>query len=337
MSASAFEKKLVDALRANEGRYLDETALRREMGLGGAVDEDDDSGGDIPRAVELLRLQGWGVDGDEVQGWRLYGAPECLNYLEVENALTTSFLGRCLFVYRILGSTNQTARMLAESGAPDGTLLVAEEQSRGRGRSANAWHSPAGGGIWASLILRPGIAPERLGTLGILVACSICLAVEETTGLQPLIKWPNDILIGGRKVAGILCESGLAGQRLRHVILGFGLNVNLEEFPAPLRRSATSLSLAAGGRRFDRVQLLSSILDHLEQGYLSFLTDGFSACLPRVQRRDFLRDREVEVETPDRGRLRGRARGIDEAGALLLECPPPLGPCRIEQGHVVAF
>ncbi len=337
MSASAFERKLVDVLRDNEGRYLDETALSQQMGISTAVDEEDDSGGDIPRAIELLRLQGWGIDGDEVQGWRLYGTPESLNYLEVENALTTSFLGRCLFVYRIIGSTNQTARMLAEGGAPDGTLLVAEEQSRGRGRSANTWHSPSGSGIWASLILRPGIAPERLGTLGILAACSICLAVEETTGLQPLIKWPNDILMDGLKVAGILCESGLAGPRLRHVILGFGLNVNLTEFPASLARSATSLSLAAGGRRFDRVRLLSAILDHLEQGYFSFLTDGFSSCLPRVQRRDFLRGREVEVETPDRGVLRGRARGIDESGALLLECPPPLGPCRVEQGHVVAF
>lgn len=335
MSASGFENRLVLVLRSNSDRYLDESALRLEFNLAPETDNATEAAGDIPRAIELLRLQGWSIDGDEVHGWRLVGFPDHLTFAEVENALNTSFLGRCLFVYRMIGSTNQTAKMLAESGAQDGTLLLAEEQSCGRGRYTNTWYSPAGGGLWASLILRPGIAPERLGGLGMLCALSICLAVEERTGLKPLIKWPNDIMLDGRKAAGILCEGGIIGQRLRYAVLGFGLNVNLDSFPPPLDRTATSLSLAAGGRRFDRLQILGSILDNLEQGYFNFLTDGFSSFLPRIQRRDFLRDRELMVEIPDRGIVQGIARGTDESGALILECPAPVGLLRIEQGHII--
>lgn len=335
MSASGFENRLVLVLRSNSERYLDESALRLEFNLTPETDSATEAAGDFPRAIELLRLQGWIIDGDEVRGWRLVDSPGHLTFQEVENSLGTSFLGRCLFVYRMIGSTNLTAKMLAESGAQDGTLLLAEEQSCGRGRYANAWYSPAGGGLWASLILRPGMTPERLGALGMLCALSICLAVEEHTGLKPLIKWPNDIMLDERKAAGILCEGGIIGQRLRYAVLGFGLNVNMESFPPPLDHTATSLSLAAGGQHFDRLKILGSILDHLEQGYFNFLTDGFSAFLPRIQRRDYLRNRELSVEIPDRGAVRGIARGIDESGALILECPAPAGLLRIEQGHIV--
>lgn len=331
MSLSGFEKKLVEALRKNSGRYLDESGLLGESGPDPAAGADCD----IQGAVESLRMRGYGIDGDEVRGWRLTEPPDMLQQLELDDGLGTSFLGKTLFTYRIIGSTSETAGMLAESGAPDGSLIVAEEQSDGKGRYSNSWYSPPGTGIWASLILRPGIAPSRLGSLGMLASLCICLALEEQTGLAPGIKWPNDIVLDGRKCAGILIESGLMGSSLRHAVLSFGLNVNVQEFPPELAGKATSLSLAANGRFFDRVPILRAILNHLEEGYFRFMADGFASFLPRVLMRDFLKNRQVIVERPGSAPVSGTARGIDQGGALLVECND--GMVRVENGHVASF
>ena len=335
MFAYQFEKKLLEILKANRHRYLDERRLYEEFGLAEARDSATESGQDVSRAVESLRLQGYEIDGDQIRGWCLINLPEMLNYLEVESSLRTSFLGKCLFIYRIIGSTNQTARALAESGAPDGTLLVAEEQRKGKGRFERSWYSPAGGGIWASLILRPGIRPARLGSLGMLAALSICLAIEEYTGLNPLIKWPNDLYLNGKKFAGILIEASWRGEKLNYAILGFGINVNMESFPQELACSATSLKLSAGGAKICRIDLLAEILDRLEEGYFKFLADGFASFLPRVQVRDYLRDRPVRIRLPDGETVSGLARGINESGALLLETHQGSHILTIDQGHVL--
>ncbi|MEA2063957.1 MAG: biotin--[acetyl-CoA-carboxylase] ligase [Gemmatimonadota bacterium] len=320
MSVSEFEKRLVAVLKANSNRYLDQGSLLHEYGLAGVADTCTECGHDIARAVEVLQLQGYGIDGDQSRGWRLVRVPDALNYLEIESGLRTTFLGRSLFAYRIIGSTNQTAGMLAASGAPDGTLLVAEEQLGGRGRSGRGWYSPAGTGIWASLILKPGMSPAMLGALGLLSALAICLAVEDQTGCKPGIKWPNDLYLGGRKFAGLLCESSILGGKLKYVVMGFGINVNVEEFPDELRKTATSLKLELAGEKVDRVLLLQNILDKLEQGYFNLMSDGFSSFLPRVHVRDYLKDRQVQVQVAgEEETVSGIARGLDENGALLLE------------------
>jgi BirA family transcriptional regulator, biotin operon repressor / biotin---[acetyl-CoA-carboxylase] ligase len=337
MSFSEFEKKLVAALKANRDRYLDEETLLGKLGLSEVIDPSTEGGCDLSRAVEILRLQGYGIDGDESRGWCLVKLPDTLNSMELENGLRTSFLGRCLFSYSIIGSTNETARMLAESGAPEGALLVAEEQSNGRGRFANTWFSPAGGGIWASLILRPKISPAQVGCLGMLTALSICLAVEELTGLEPRIKWPNDLLIDGRKIAGILCEGGIKGPVLRHVIVGFGVNVNIREFPPALEGRATSLLLAGGGTEISRIELMQLILEKLEEGYFKLHTDGFASFLPRVQVRNYLRDRPVRIEVQEGRQVAGLVRGIDENGALLIETAGSGRLTTVSYGHVIEY
>jgi len=335
MSAYELEKKLIGIFKENPHRYLGEETLMKEFGLAGAIDESTESGNDIARAIEVLRLQEYEIDGDETQGWRLVSLPGTINYLEVESSLKTTFLGQCLFCYRIIGSTNQTARMLADTGAPDGTLLVAEEQSRGRGRFENSWYSPAGGGIWASLILRPRIKSGQLGSLAMLAALSICLAVEEQTGLKPQIKWPNDICLERKKVAGILCEAGLRSEELRYIILGFGVNVNIDSFPPELSSTAISLALATGKDWIYRPALLGGIMDKLEEGYFRFLTDGFASFLPRVQIRDCLRGCPLKVRLPGGELIYGVSRGIDENGALLLETSPEKSLKAVAAGHIV--
>ncbi len=335
MSVSELEKRLVAVLKANRNRYLNESSLLDEHGLRGVADTSTECGHDLSRAMEVLRMQGYEIDGDEIRGWCLVKVPDILNYLEIESSLTTTFLGRSLFAYRIIGSTSNAAKMLAKAGAPDGSLLVAEEQSGGRGRFENTWYSPPAVGIWASLILRPGIHPAQVGLLSLLCAFSICLAVEEQIGLKPKLKWPNDLYLGEGKFAGVLCESGMQADRLKYVILGFGVNVNNETFPGNLNETATSLKIAAAGEHIDRVSLFRNILDKLEEGYFKLLTDGFSFFLPRVQVRDYLRDRRVKVQIADGETVDGIARGIDENGALLLETPDRKNLKAIAQGRVI--
>ncbi len=337
MSAYEFEKRLLEVLRDNRHHYLAGDELLEGFGLAGLRDRSTESGQDLARAVEVLRLQGYEIDGDELRGWRLVCLPEAMSYFEIERGLATSFLGRCLFTYRIIGSTNETARMLAESGAADGTLLVAEEQRAGRGRRGTGWYSPAGGSILASLILRPGLRPAQAGSLALLTALSICLTLERLFGLEPRIKWPNDIYLEGRKLAGILCEAGLRGEELRYLVLGFGINVNIESFPPALASGAISLQQATGGGRLFRVPILLELLDRLEEGYFQFLTDGFASFLPRVQLRDFLRGRELEVQLPNGELVRGVARGISEQGGLLLESAGGGRLRTLAQGHVIGY
>ncbi|OGF99360.1 MAG: biotin--[acetyl-CoA-carboxylase] ligase [Candidatus Glassbacteria bacterium GWA2_58_10] len=337
MYAYQLEKKLIEVLKGNRDRYLAEQALLSEFGLAELMDDCTECSQDLERTIDILRLQGYEIDGSPERGWTLVSLPDQVNFFELESELKTSFLGKTLFAYRIIGSTNSTAKMLADSGAADGTLIVAEEQSGGRGRRDNSWYSPAGGGIWASLILRPGIRRAQLGSLGLLAALSICLTLEEQGAFKPKIKWPNDIYLNGKKVAGILCEAGWLGSELKYVILGCGVNVNIPAFPAELAQNATSLSLASAGKKYYRTGLLSDILDKLEAGYFQFLADGLVSFLPRVQVRDFLRDRRVTVSDSGESRTTGVARGIDESGALLLEVPGEKHMLTITQGYIMEF
>lgn len=330
------EKKLLYALKQIPNRYLNERELMEEFGLAAGMDEATESAGDLERAVQLLCMQGYQIDGDATRGWMLMGLPETISRFELEEELRTSFLGRCLFTYRIIGSTNETARTLAAAGVPDGTLLVAEEQTGGRGRRGNDWYSPAGGGIWASLVLRPGISARQLGSVGMLASLSICLGIEQHTGLKPSIKWPNDLFLDGKKLGGVLCEADWRGGQLQYLVLGFGLNVNMDKFPGKLTGSCISLSQALGSE-IHRTGLLAEILLRLEEGYFQLLADGFASFLPRVQVRDYLKGRQVLVEFEDGSRLAGVAGGIDENGALLVQERDSNRMRSITSGHLVQY
>jgi len=174
---------------------------------------------------------------------------------------TRGSLGRPLYKYQIVRSTNDLALQLAREGAPEGTLVLAEAQTGGRGRWGRGWHSPEGKGIWASLILRPEDDPG--GTLAVGVASGIAEAIRETAGVDAQVKWPNDVVVGGRKLAGVLVERGGGAY-----VVGFGVNVlqAKEDFPPELRDRATSLFLETG-RAWDREELLWGILEEVERAY----------------------------------------------------------------------
>lgn len=214
-------------------------------------------------------------------------------------------------------STNQVALELAAAGEEQ-ALVVAESQRRGRGRLARSWHSPPGSGIYLSLLYRPRLAPADLAKLTLAAGLAVCLALEQTTGAQPGLKWPNDVLLEEKKCGGILCECRLAqDDNAAAVVVGIGLNVNTEaaQIPPELRERATSLFLATG-RRWDRGLLLPALVEELDALVAELEEGRFPAILAAWRRRDALLGRELNWLTPTGTMVRGIALGPDAAGIL---------------------
>jgi BirA family biotin operon repressor/biotin-[acetyl-CoA-carboxylase] ligase len=232
--------------------------------------------------------------------------------------LATRRLGRQYEFLPSCGSTNDEVAARASAGAPEGTLVAADAQTGGRGRRGRLWHSPAGESLYCSLLLRPAL-PARLATpLGLLAGAALAQALA-ALGFVPRLKWPNDILCdtpaGARKVAGILTEMASEGERVRHVVLGVGVNVNTLAFPAALVGTATSLRLL-GGRALARGVLLAAYLNAFEPIYDGFLASGPAPGLAAWERHAVL-GQPCWINR-EHGRVEGIAAGVDDAGALLL-------------------
>ena len=242
-------------------------------------------------------------------------AEEKLTMEAITRELPTRLIGRRVVVYPRVGSTNDEAKRLAEDGAPEGTLVVADEQTAGRGRLQRTWWAPAGTALLMSLILRPDLAPHQAQRLTMLCSLAVCDAIAGTTGLVPAVKWPNDVLRRGRKVCGILTELGIKGTRLVYAVVGMGVNVNVNFGGAgELTLTATSLAQELG-REVSRLELLRAILINIEERYTR-LRAGESPHAEWAARLATLRQRVV-ITTPTE-QLSGIAEGVDADGALIL-------------------
>lgn len=242
----------------------------------------------------------------------------------IRAALRSECLGRQVLYQDRMDSTNSTAASLARKGAADGFLVIADEQTAGRGRLGRPWVAPRGGALLFSLVLRPhdsplhkcprGLDPRRAQALTMVCSLGVRQAILETTGLAAQLKWPNDILLDGRKAGGILCELGLDGPRLAYAVVGIGLNVDMDARALPAEYRATSLSNELG-RHVPRLRLLCAALLYIEQRYRSLLAgapvvEEWAAALQTIGQR-------VELSTAE-GMLEGIAEGVDADGALLL-------------------
>ena len=232
--------------------------------------------------------------------------------------LATRTLGRNLRVEVRTASTNDIAKQLARDGAPDGTVVMADQQLRGRGRQGRSFASPAGVGIYMSLLLRPRVDLGRLPQLTLLAAVATAEAVQEISSLSVELKWPNDIMIRGKKAGGILTESVIQADQAPVAVLGIGINVNttLEQFPAELRGQATSLALAAG-RFIPRLPIAAAVLGSFEALYETFQQEGLAPLLPRWLHYGRVAGKPVRCTT-ERGVEEGVALGLDVDGALLV-------------------
>ncbi len=222
-------------------------------------------------------------------------------------------LGTPLHAVATTGSTNDDAMAAARAGAAHGATFVADLQTRGRGRRGHVWTSPPGENLTFSVVLRPRLALARVTALPLVVGLAVRAAVATRVGVPVTVKWPNDVLAGGRKLAGVLVESQLQGHELAAVIVGVGVNVAMRELPDEIKDTATSLSLC-GSRELERETLLADVLADLERRLATFERDGLDPFHAELARFDALRGQTVRVEDAV-----GTARGIDRDGALLLE------------------
>jgi BirA family biotin operon repressor/biotin-[acetyl-CoA-carboxylase] ligase len=269
--------------------------------------------------IEDLRKEGFELEAVRRLGYRITKAPDKITANEIQFGLQTEVLGRHIYYEEEVTSTQKIAHKLAYEGAPEGTLVVAELQTTGRGRLDRTWFSPKGTGIWMSLILRPAIPPQKAPQLTLLAAVAVAQGIQEVTGLFPDIKWPNDILINGKKAVGILTELQAESERIHSVIIGIGINVNqeIEQFPEEIQRIATSLSLEKG-KKINRAELIKAILLKFETLYRQYLQHGFLPIKLLWEGYSVSIGKEIIAHTPN-GSIKGKALGITDEGVLMLE------------------
>jgi len=248
--------------------------------------------------------------------------PDLLLPAEIRDGLKTFTVGQERIDYcAVIDSTNVRARMIADEGAPEGTIVVAEAQLKGKGRRGRSWFSPAGQGIYVSVILRPQVPPAEATQLVLMAAVAAAEALLSHADLPVSVKWPNDILVGGKKIAGILTEMRLDGDRIDHVVIGMGVNVNTpaESLPPEIRAIATSLS-AETGRTFSRAGLLRTYLEKLEGWYTLFRERRFEPIRGRWLEIARIIGKSVKIAGVDRI-YEGEVVDIDPNGFLILKSP----------------
>jgi len=271
------------------------------------------------KQINALRESGYVIEAIPSRGYHLLSSPDILSVDEVRGKLNTHRVGRQLVCLPETASTNADAFRLAEEGAEEGTTVIADGQSGGKGRRGRSWSSPSGVNLYCSVVLRPAIMPHEAPQLTFLSAVAVARAIEAVTALKPEIKWPNDILINGRKVAGLLNEMSAETDGINFVILGIGVNLNMtsDQFPDDVRTPATSLLLEQK-RLVNRAQFAAGMLNELDRLYADFLAEGFDAVRSEWQERCCANGREVVVSEGEVETVRGMFNGIDSDGALLL-------------------
>jgi BirA family biotin operon repressor/biotin-[acetyl-CoA-carboxylase] ligase len=276
--------------------------------------------------VEELRNLGYDIEASPHRGYRLVSAPDVLHADDLISRLGgAQIIGRDIRVFQETTSTNDVVEKLARDGVKEGVVVFAESQSKGRGRLGREWLSPPQKGLWFSVLLRPDLRPQETTQLMVASATALARAIQVASSLEPEIKWPNDIVIRGRKVAGILTELSAELDHVKYVILGIGVNVNLNsgDFPVELRKLATSLK-AEAGRPISRPELAAAILLELDRDYARVGAGHFDVVADEWAARCSTLGHQVVIRVGDR-QIRGRAETLDEDGALLL---------RSEHGHL---
>ena len=269
------------------------------------------------KAIGQLRKEGYEIEAVQNRGYKLVAA-EVYGENELRSRIRTAWAGAELHFHRITGSTNLLAKQAGEEGAPHGALFVADEQTAGRGRRGRSWQSPPGANIYFTILLRPDFAPDRASMLTLVMAHSVAEALERLTGLEPEIKWPNDVLLDDKKICGILTEMSLEREYIQYVVCGVGINVADQDFPEGVREHATAVE-TVWGRRVSKGVLLQYVMEAFEKDYDAFAAAGdLSPLLESYNRRLVNLGRRVRVLDP-KGEWEGTARGANARGELLVE------------------
>ena len=311
------DAEILNALRAAGDGAVSGAELSQNLGVSRAA---------VWARVEDLRALGYDIEASPHRGYRLISSPDLLHADDLISRLgPTKVIGRDIRVFEETTSTNDVIERLARDGVKEGVVVFAECQTGGRGRLGRKWLSPARKGLWFSILLRPELRPQEATRLTIASATALRRAIEAHTGLKAEVKWPNDILVRGGKVAGILTELSAELDQVKYVILGIGVDVNLNpgDFPSELRKTVTSLK-AELRKPVSRPALAVAILRELDHDYARIASGQFTAVADEWERHCATIGHDVVIRAGDR-QLRGRAESLGEEGALLL---------RTDHGHL---
>ncbi len=271
------------------------------------------------KRIQRLRALGYDIEASTRSGYRLIGSPDLLIPSEIKPILNTKWIGKRIHHFLSLDSTNSKAYQLALEGAEEGEVVISESQEKGRGRLERKWFSPPFLNLYLSLVLRPKIPPHQASLITLMAAVATADAIRQFSGLSPLIKWPNDILLRDRKVAGLLNEIHSEMDRIHFVILGIGINLNMDEtlFSKEIRTAATSLKIEMG-QTISRKAFVRFFLQELEEWYSVFLKEGGAPILSAWRDRADIKGRRVNVTSFGKTFV-GMAIDVDSDGALILE------------------
>ena len=302
-------KKDVLTMLRQRGGYISGQELCEQFGVSRAA---------VWKRIKQLQDEGYEIEAVTNRGYRIVSGPDFVTPEEIESRLETAWAGRQICYLPTVDSTNQTAKHMGEDGAPEGLLVVADEQTGGKGRLGRSWVTPAGQTVAMTLLLRPSLPPDRISMLTLVMGMAVAKACRELYGLAGGIKWPNDVVINGKKISGTLTEMSTQLETINFIVIGTGINTGIPRFPEELREKATSLVLELG-HSVSRAELIACVLKRFEQYYESFLqTQDMRLLRAEYEQMLLNKDQRVCVLDPVQA-FTGTARGINDRGELLVE------------------
>jgi len=305
------KKEILETLKKNSEIFVSGEELSNKIGVTRAA---------VWKHIKQMKEEGYEIEAVSRKGYRLTGEPDILDAKSLEIELNCQSLTKKVIHYDNIDSTNTQAKILASRGACEGTVLLAEEQTGGRGRLGRHWIAPKGTGIWMSIILKPDIEPSEAAKITQIAAAAATMAVREITGCEAGIKWPNDIIVKGKKICGILTEMSGELNSISYIVVGIGINVNMgmEDFPYELREKATSLK-ECSGKIVSRKKLVISVLTHFEKYYFNFLeSKNVRSSVDICKKYSVTLGKQVKIM--QRGmEMLGEALDITEDGELMIK------------------
>ncbi len=309
MMTSSLRETILQLFRETPNGFVSGAQISKTLGVSRTA---------VWKQIEALRELGYKIEAVPSRGYHLLEAPDLLSAEELRAGLDDSLIGSDIRVFEETDSTNAQAMVLGDTGAPEGLVVVADRQTAGKGRLGRRWLSPGGVNLYVSILLRPTVLPLEASQLTFLSAVAVCRTVAEVSGLQPTVKWPNDILLNGRKMAGLLNEMSSETDRVNHVVLGIGVNLNMpaDQIPTQLRYPATSLAIEAG-HPVSRLGFARSLLTQVDLLYRDYLENGARPVLSAWEAYCDWTGTMIEVDCQNLT-IRGIMTGLDNDGALLV-------------------
>lgn len=303
------KEEILRLLRSADG-YISGQELCNQFGVSRTA---------VWKAINQLKEAGYEIEAQQNKGYKLMAAPDLMTEAEIKSLMHTDWVAKEVLYFDTIDSTNIKAQELAEKGYQSGTLVVADKQESGKGRRGRSWVSPSGTGIFMTLMIKPDINPNNASMLTLVAALAVAKAITSVTGEEALIKWPNDIVVNGKKVCGILTEMNAQFDYINHIVVGIGINVHNESFPEEISQMASSLMIEAGGKRFHRAQIIAETMSYFEQYYDTFLeTQDLSALVREYDELLVNRNKSVRVLDPKEP-FDGKAMGITPKGELIVD------------------